>query len=323
MKKILLIFALLLIGLIGYSQITPVSPYGTRIRNNAYIVRGSDTLWFQHDTTGNGRHYIIGSDSISISPVDTIYFADGTKLASAVALPDGITHGQMIYWDADAGAWDTTQVVFYDSLGLILNNTYSIMSWDYAGATEVNMFWLDTANIINHSSMYVKPIITNPNAGEINWVNQQVDSDGDDGDTSSVDLTFNGNSFVKFWGINDGTGTIDTSGVRVDAEVKAERYRSNIVTISADSDAVPVHNCSVLEVNTTGGNVTIGGFTGGETGQILHIIAGDAANNIIIEDDEGTGNQDIKTNTGADVTITADGGYTLIFTGTYWKGTGL
>jgi hypothetical protein len=92
---------------------------------------------------------------------------------------------------------------------------------------------------------------------------------------------------------------------------------SNI--ISASSDGFNVADVSILWVNTSGGNVTIGGLTGGVLGQILYICIINASNNTIIEDDEGTGNQDIKTVTGADITITNEGGCTLIFTGTTWN----
>ncbi len=87
------------------------------------------------------------------------------------------------------------------------------------------------------------------------------------------------------------------------------------VTITTSSDAVAIGGGSILNVDTNSGHVTIGGFTGGVAGQILHIYNSDT-NNVLIEDDEATGNQDIKTNTGADVTITAEGGVTLIYDGT-------
>ena len=81
---------------------------------------------------------------------------------------------------------------------------------------------------------------------------------------------------------------------------------------------------SVLNCDTNGGHITIGGFTGGTAGQILYIYNSDA-NNIVIEDDEAGGSQDIKTSTGADVTITAEGGATLIYDGTdsIWRMIGL
>ena len=107
-------------------------------------------------------------------------------------------------------------------------------------------------------------------------------------------------------------------------QITCAKVVSNIATITTSSDAVDVSGASVLNCDTNGGHITIGGFTGGEDGQILHLYNSDA-NNVVIEDDESTGNQDIKTSTGADVTITAEGGATLIYDGTdgVWRMIGL
>jgi len=86
-------------------------------------------------------------------------------------------------------------------------------------------------------------------------------------------------------------------------------------TITSTADNVDVAGVSVLNVDSAGGSVTIGGFVNGIANQVLHIY-NSGTNDIIIEDDEATGNQDIKTNTGSDVTVTVEGGVTLIYDGT-------
>jgi hypothetical protein len=48
MKKIFLILLLFVFAVVGYSQNTP---YGTKIRNNMYQVKGTDTTWFQLNDT--------------------------------------------------------------------------------------------------------------------------------------------------------------------------------------------------------------------------------------------------------------------------------
>jgi len=83
------------------------------------------------------------------------------------------------------------------------------------------------------------------------------------------------------------------------------------------SDTVSVANASVMAVNTAGGSITIGGFIDGVAGQILHFY-NSGANNVVLEDNESSGNQDIKCNTGADVTIAGPGGGTLICDGSFW-----
>jgi hypothetical protein len=120
----------------------------------------------------------------------------------------------------------------------------------------------------------------------------------------------------------DVDGVSDFDSINVVGGAFADRFVSDTTTISTSSDEVDISGVSVLLVNTSGGDVTIGGFTGGVIGQILYVIPSDASNNIIIEDDEGTGNQDIKTASSGDETITTDGGLTLIYGGGYWRGMG-
>lgn len=99
-----------------------------------------------------------------------------------------------------------------------------------------------------------------------------------------------------------------------------DRLRSNTTTLSVagPTDDVDIEGKSVLLVNTSSGDVTIGGFTGGALGQILYVLPSDATNNIILEDEEGGGNQDIHTATDNDKTITNSGGVTLVYNGSEW-----
>ena len=90
-------------------------------------------------------------------------------------------------------------------------------------------------------------------------------------------------------------------------------------TITSGGDAVDATGINVLLVDKSGGNVTIGGFTGGVAGQVLHVVSTDTANNLIIEHNEGGGNQDIHVGN-ADITYTATcGGLTLVCDGTNWN----
>lgn len=115
-------------------------------------------------------------------------------------------------------------------------------------------------------------------------------------------------------------GTPDT--VLVHGVLKASKGIINIgcvktFSVAGTSDTVGIANVSILKVDASGGSITIGGFTGGITGQILHVY-NSAANNLTLEDDEATGNQDIKCPAGTDITITVEGGATLLCDGTLW-----
>ena len=89
-------------------------------------------------------------------------------------------------------------------------------------------------------------------------------------------------------------------------------------TITSGGDAVDVSGINVLIVDKSGGNVTIGGLTGGVAGQVVQVVSTDVANNLIIEHNEGGGNQDIHVGNG-DITYTATaGGLTLVCVGSTW-----
>ena len=89
-------------------------------------------------------------------------------------------------------------------------------------------------------------------------------------------------------------------------------------TITSGGDAVDATGIGILFVDKSGGHVTIGGFTGGVEGQVLHLVSLAKANNLIIENEEGGGNQDIHIGNG-DLTLTAtSGGVTLVCNGTKW-----
>lgn len=99
---------------------------------------------------------------------------------------------------------------------------------------------------------------------------------------------------------------------------KAIRSGTATMTTGA-SDAVNVADVNILFLDTSGGNITIGGFTGGVNGQVLHVVVIDATGNSTIENIEGGGSQDIYMHKGADETLTAEfGGWTFVCNGTSW-----
>ena len=116
----------------------------------------------------------------------------------------------------------------------------------------------------------------------------------------------------------DGTNTpltLDGANVDIDGTVT---YKHTAFTTAGPTDNIDVSNTTVLEVDTSGGNVIIGGFTGGVQGQILYIVKTDTANFIQLEHNEGGGSQDIFLTTGADERVVGFGGYTLYCNGTSW-----
>jgi len=138
--------------------------------------------------------------------------------------------------------------------------------------------------------------------------------------------TPNNNQKYVFRSVNDtlivikGTGEVGIGTTNpVSALEVVGAITQDTIQVQSSSDSVSVANCNVVAVRTSGGDVTIGAFADGHVGQVIYVYNDDRVHNIIFEDDEGTGNQDIKTSSGSDVIITADGGATFVFDGTYWN----
>lgn len=93
----------------------------------------------------------------------------------------------------------------------------------------------------------------------------------------------------------------------------------------------PTDDLDVLAVNTvfidaSGGNVTLGGLTGGVAGQVIHLTVNGigAGNTVTIEHNEGTANQNIFLESGADDTLVNKyGGWILACDGSDWYETGV
>jgi len=106
----------------------------------------------------------------------------------------------------------------------------------------------------------------------------------------------------------------------VDGELMKGREVVNAtIALAADSDNLDVSGGNVVEVNTAAATRTIGGLTGGVDGQIIRIIKVSASNNLVIEHDEGIGDQDFLNPGAADITIGSGyGGVTARCNGTAW-----
>ena len=78
---------------------------------------------------------------------------------------------------------------------------------------------------------------------------------------------------------------------------------SGVLQITADNDNLDVSGINVIKCQTSGGNITLGGLTGGIDGQVIYIVKISASNILTIEHNEGVGDQDLLNNDGADYVI--------------------
>ena len=116
-----------------------------------------------------------------------------------------------------------------------------------------------------------------------------------------------------------GIGTASpTTTLDVDGTVS---YKHTTFSTLGPTDNVDVSDTTVLEVDTSSNNVTIGGFTGGVQGQIIHVVKIDTTGRLQLEHNEtptsGT-SQKIYVTSGADELIVGYGGWTLYCNGTAW-----
>jgi len=123
--------------------------------------------------------------------------------------------------------------------------------------------------------------------------------------------------------IHDTTSFSGTSNYHFTGNVHSTgRLTSATLTHSAlgPTDDLDVSGVNTVFIDCSTNAVTIGGFTGGVDGQVLHIVRLCAAvNDATLEHNEATGNQDIFLHAGADETLTGEyGGWTLVCNGSNW-----
>lgn len=91
-----------------------------------------------------------------------------------------------------------------------------------------------------------------------------------------------------------------------------------ILSDGSPFDALDCWGIKSIIANTANNNVAIGGFVNGIRGQVIHVNKFDASYSLVIEHNEGTGNQDIFVEDSVDKTISDYGVATLICNGTLW-----
>ena len=124
---------------------------------------------------------------------------------------------------------------------------------------------------------------------------------GDGGTTNYTEITATGSINQK------GSADFDTEG----------RISSASLTVTSSADNTDVSGVNTVWVTTTGGDVVLGGLTGGVDGQVLYVIRKDTTNDLTLENAEGAGDQDFIMHQGSDEIIDG-GGVVLVCDGSDW-----
>jgi hypothetical protein len=90
--------------------------------------------------------------------------------------------------------------------------------------------------------------------------------------------------------------------------------------ISSDSDGFDVSGgVKIIRADTSSSDVTLGALDGGQLNQRIYIYKSSSSHDLIIEHNEGTGNEDFALTGKADINLPEYGGLIVIFDGTYWR----
>jgi hypothetical protein len=134
-------------------------------------------------------------------------------------------------------------------------------------------------------------------------------------DADTVD-GIEGNQFLRNDQSGSITGSLTVSGGTMN--IPNGSIISKQLDVSSSQTNLDVSNCNSLDVNTSSGDVTISGLTGGVAGHILTLTKATLANNFIIEHNEGDGDQNIFTRDTTDITLSGYGGIILVCNGNHW-----
>jgi len=134
------------------------------------------------------------------------------------------------------------------------------------------------------------------------------------GTAQDISLVFDDGTDRKiYW--DDSEGKIRTDqGLVVDKAIS-----SATKTITASADDTDVSGVNTLFINANGGNIVVGGLTGGVEGQVLYVSIIDHTGDVTLEHLEGIGGtQQLYMHDSSDETLDNYGGWTLICDGSDW-----
>ena len=249
-------------------------------------------IFFENKGIGSGRgslHFC--SDNTSDTSDATIADArmtiiDGGNVGIGTTSPDSNLH---ISYSDNSPEGDLKNN--FNNVGLQVENTHA------DGCASIQLRSNDADGYIFYDK-------TGSNAGDMHFRTDGMDS------LSSLTLKDDGKVGV---GTESPTTKLDVEGT--------VSYKHTAFTTAGPTDSIDVSDTTVLEVDTSSNNVTIGGFSGGVQGQVLYIVKTDTTNFIQLEHDEtpaAGSHQKIFLTSGADERVVGYGGYTLYCNGTNW-----
>lgn len=284
---------------------TLYQPFGTyfdRLTNRTVVTQFSgDVMSFLDGAASGDEDTYIKLQNTGIYLYHTGLDADITAFGSSVVL-SSLKNPSNWNFNAVIGAANVANGINYNffktrSTGSDANTTLI----DDDVVAVLNFYGADGSRYNAAAAIQVEvdgnPSSGNHTPGAIAW---KLGVTGSQHGTEKMRLTNNGN--------------LDVTGAYSSA--------TTTVTATGPTDNLDVESVNTIFIDTGSNNVTIGGFTNGVDGQIIHIAVTDISNNVTLEHAEGTGNQDLYLHSGGDETLTTEyGGWVLVCNGTHWYDT--
>ena len=268
-------------------------------RSNGFNIRDltdSDTSRFNISSSGTASFEDNDITNVGDIALDSISSDAGTSINVTL----GTDAGDDFIVDTD------TLVVEGD------NNRVGIGTTSPSVKLHVDSSTSDTVAIFKSSDSTARIQIQDDDTTNHIVSNNSTLSLGANNTTHAGNLNIDSNGKIGI-GLTAPTTTLDVEGT--------VSYKHTVFSTAGPTDSIDVSDTTVLEVDTSSNNVTIGGFSGGVQGQVLYIVKTDTTNFIQLEHNESPAagsHQKIYLTSGADERVVGYGGYTLYCNGTNW-----
>jgi hypothetical protein len=264
------------------------------------IFRGDDTS-MNHEIESDGHLYITVDDDAD----DSNNFVQFRANASGT-----ITNLMRIQDDGNVGIGTTSPTTTLD-----VNGTANFS--DDVTLPDSKKIYLGNGNDLEIHHNGSNSVIKDNGTGDLSLQSNGAKVSMYDAANGAFMAKFNTGAGVELF--HNGTEVFETTntGVNIEGTVL---YKHTAFSTAGPTDNVDVSDTTVLEVDTSGGSVTIGGFTGGVQGQILYVVKTTSDTYTLkLENNEGGGSQDIFSSDNSDISLVRiRGGVTLYCNGTSW-----